>query len=499
MDRYLFCALAFILLASALIVGYYPLVGDEQLHAYAAFWSASTGLPAGNALQFNSNWFYNYPPVFPLLAVASVKAFGNVLGVMTAVRLVSVLSALALAVLAYAFTRKFFPGSDARLALAYAAATPFILSNSGLALITEFGLLAGLFFTFALLEFLERQTVRNALAAGVALGLALNTHFYFLTLVAVIPAVAAANAFLRRYQLDYRLLALALAVGVALGTPFYAGNYLSYGYLNGPSGPAQSTPGEGLIASFDAGVLYYDAWLSGINAYVHRDDAFERIDSLAGGVFPSKLAWLLLTGTVSLLVLWGLAVSAKRHPALALTAVLSLPPVYFGIGFWRYAGALPALAAVFFAVGATAAANYLPAGRRKWFYAFLAVAFAAMVVQTALTTYIVHENKEVLYSFIRGIPAKTDGEGFCQLQLRGTYLAPLPTLLTGEFVRGCKPAFEVGDPTLGVAGKWVLVFEDSFYHSREQREYLRRGVEGYSLAGSAAVPPVTVELWERVG
>lgn len=92
MDRNLAAAAVIAALAAIAIASYYPLVGDEQFHAYAAMWSAKSGVLASNNLEFFKGWTYIYPPLFPILALFSSKAFGGALGILGAARLVSIIA-----------------------------------------------------------------------------------------------------------------------------------------------------------------------------------------------------------------------------------------------------------------------------------------------------------------------------------------------------------------------------------------------------------------------
>ncbi|MBI5176503.1 glycosyltransferase family 39 protein [Candidatus Micrarchaeota archaeon] len=502
MDRNLAAAVVIAALAAIAIASYYPLVGDEQFHAYAAMWSAKSGVLASNNLEFFKGWTYIYPPLFHILEIFSLKAFGGILGTLGSARLVSVISYAVLAALSYLFTKRFLPDVDARWALLFATASPFLLSNSGLATITPLGLLFAMAFLYSLLGLLERPTMRNAAIAGGAMGLAMNAHYYFLSLPAVFVAVASVNYLKKKNNFKFKTVGLALVLGIATGAPFYLNNLVTYGYLNGPSGTLQNTPGEGIISAFKPEVVYFDIWLSGLNAFVHRGDLFSTFDAIFHLPIPSFLPWLAVTGALTLVILLGMASTLRTRPELAAAFLVSLPPLYFGDGFWRYSGVDPILSAVFFSAGVTfmiaeTKKRMEDANAPKIISAVLLACFAVLLLQTAVTAYYVHGRKQPLHSFVQSIPQKAGGETFCELMPPGSYRAALPSILLDREVEGCGPAWRDEPGKTSEMGRWVFVQADSANYPPEIIDYFHKALAGYEKVDSITVAPVGEELWRR--
>ncbi len=416
----------------SLIAVFYPLVGDEQFHAYFARWTAERlELPLN--VRVNPSLWYFYPPLYVVLAGFFVKLFSGLLSVVQSARIFSVLATLAAAALVFKFVEKRLPQADKKILLLFLFASPFVSSNAGLATITPLGLLTGLAVVYLFYEFLDKPSSKNTVLLGVALAAALYTHFYMLP----VPAIVVALGFLNRTKVDWRKLLAALALGVALIAPFYLHNLLNYGHINGPAGAEQQTfSGGKLIASFNPGCLYVDPWLSGLNAFAHFDDLFVRLDSLVGLPVSSKLFWSVSVAFLYLLILIGFVALTKQKLDYTAISLLSLPPVYYGDCFIRYAGVLPLFLGIFLAVGV----NSVPTGEKtkKIVKIIAAIIFAAFVIQTLLTIQGVRVAKVPIYSFMQALPQQIEVSELCYLGLPGEPVAPLPSVLLNREVPPCR-------------------------------------------------------------
>ncbi len=484
-------ALATAAIVYSLVAVFYPLVGDEQFHAYfARFTAEKLMLPINYPV--NPQLWYFYPPGYVIVAGAFIKAFGWLLGSLYAARVYSVLAMLATMALAYKLVEKRLPQADKLILLAFFIASPFLASNAGLATITPLGLLAGTATIYLVYELLDKPGAKLAVLAGIGLGACLLTHLYMLPMLLIVPAIALLERSWSWKKIPVKALAIVFAVAALMALPFYGYQLLNYGSLNGPAKAVQGFGGGAVISPFDAGCVYIDPWLSGLNAFVHFDDSFSRIGDwlhLPAGLL--KLGWGLHVAFLYAVIAAGALWVLKKRPAFLAIALLSLPPVLYGNCFIRYAGVLPVFLGIFLAAGITAVKEWSKSEKaRKVAKIIVLLLLAAFLAQTFLTMQQVRASKVPVYNFIKSIPSQVSEpeSRLCMFSRPGETIAALPTLLLDREIRPC---LQYGYTD------YVLAVLDSRGLSTYEPEDVAKLQAEYEIAGTANGGTDEVRLYKK--